>query len=388
MIKAASCFTQILALVDRSTFAQAIKHHKAERYAKGFSCWEQFVAMLFSQMVGANSLREISGGLASAGGKLVHLNMKKSPARSTLSYANKHRPWQVYQELFEHLLVQCRQWGGKRKRRFRFKNPLISLDATVIDLCLSLYEWAKFRRTKGAVKIHLQLDHREYLPCWALITDGKTHEATVAKTLVFEPETVVVMDRAYNNYEMFGTWTARRVWFVTRLKDNAVYHVCERRSPPKGSNVRKDQVIELTGIKAEEKCPFRLRRIVVWDEENKREIVLLTNHMTWSAATIGKIYKERWQIELFFKALKQNLCIRTFVGTSENAVKTQIWIALIAILLLKYLMLRSTYDWSLSNLAAMVRMNLLTYRNFWKWLNRPFHEPEKDAPALQMLLLG
>jgi hypothetical protein len=155
MIKAASCFTQILALVDRSTFAQTVKHHKAERYAKGFSCWEQFVAMLFSQMVGANSLREISGGLASAGGKLVHLNMRKSPARSTLSYANQHRPWQVYQELFEHLLVQCRQWGGKRKRKFRFKNPLISLDATIIDLCLSMYEWAKFRRTKGAVKIHL-----------------------------------------------------------------------------------------------------------------------------------------------------------------------------------------------------------------------------------------
>ena len=238
------------------------------------------------------------------------------------------------------------------------------------------------------MKIHLQLDHREYLPCWALITDGKTHEATVAKTLVFEPETVLVMDRAYNNYEMFGSWTARRVWFVTCLKDNALYQVCERRSPPKGSNVRKDQVIELTGIKAGEKCPYRLRRIVVWDAENEREIVLLTNHMTWSAATIGRIYKDRWQIELFFKALKQNLCIRTFVGTSENAVKTQIWIALIAILLLKYLMLRSTYDWSLSNLAAMVRMNLLTYRNFWKWLNRPFHEPERDAPVLQMQLLG
>jgi hypothetical protein len=388
MIKAASCFTQILALVDRPTFAQAVRHHKAERYAKGFSCWEQFVAMLFSQLVGANSLREISGGLASAGGKLVHLNMKKSPPRSTLAYANEHRPWQVYQELFEHLLVQCRQWGGQRKRKFRFKNPLISLDATIVDLCLSMYEWAKFRRTKGAVKIHLQLDHREYLPCWALITDGKTHESTVAKTLVFEPETVVVMDRAYNNYEMFGSWTARRVWFVTRLKDNAVYHVCERRPPPKGSNVRKDQVIELTGIKAGGKCPFRLRRIVVWDEENEREIVLLTNHMTWSAATIGKIYKERWQIELFFKALKQNLCIRTFVGTSENAVQTQIWIALIAMLLLKYMMMRSTFEWSLSNLASMVRMNLLTYRNFWRWLNLPFHEPERDAPVLQMLLLG
>jgi hypothetical protein len=251
-----------------------------------------------------------------------------------------------------------------------------------------MHEWARFRRTKGAVKIHLQLDHKKYLPSWALITDVKIHDVTAAKTLVFEPETVVAMDRAYNDYEMMGNWTARRVWFVTRLKDNALYRVCERRTPPKGSNIRKDQVIEPTGVKAQEKCPYRPRRIVVWDEENKREIVLLTNHLTWSATTIGKIYKERRQIELFFKALKQNLCIRTFVGPSENAVKTQIWISLIAMLLLKYLIMRSTYEWSLSNLAAMVRMNPLTYRNFWIWLNRPFHEPEKDAPALQMLLLG
>jgi len=341
--------------------------------------------MLFAQLSGANSLREIEGGLASAGGKLVHLNMRRAPSHSTLSYANAHRPWQVYQSLFEQLLARTYEWGGRRKRKFRFKNPLVSMDSTVIDLCLSMYEWAKFRRTKGAVKIHLQLDHQDYLPRWALITDGKTHDVTVAKKAHFKPETVVVMDKAYNDYGMFVAWTDNRVWFVTRMKDNALYRVVERRSPPQRSNVREDQVIRLTGVNAEEKCPHLLRRIVVWNEEQKREIILLTNRLDWSAATIGRIYKERWQIEIFFKALKQNLCIRTFVGTSENAVKTQIWISLIAILLLKYLQLRSTYAWSLSNLAALVRMNMLVYREFWKWLNRPFAELEVAHP-LQLKL--
>jgi hypothetical protein len=385
MIKAASCFTQILNLIDRPTFARIVFEHHAERCAKGFSSWEQLTSMLFAQLSGANSLREIEGGLASAGGKLVHLNMRRSPSRSTLSYANAHRPWQVYQSLFEKLLASTYEWSGRRKRKFRFKNPLISMDSTVIDLCLSMYEWAKFRRAKGAVKIHLQLDHQDYLPRWALITDGKTHDVTVAKKAHFEPETMVVMDKAYNDYGMFGAWTDNRVWFVTRMKDNALYRVVERRSPPQRSNVRKDQVIRLTGVNAAEKCPHLLRRIVVWNEEQKREIILLTNRLDWSAATIGRIYKERWQIEIFFKALKQNLCIRTFVGTSENAVKTQIWISLIAILLLKYLQLRSTYAWSLSNLAALVRMNMLVYRELWKWLNRPFAELEVAHP-LQLKL--
>jgi hypothetical protein len=388
MIKAASCFTQILNLIDRPAFAKIIFQHQAERFAKGFSSWEQFTAMLFAQLSGANSLREIEGGLASAGGKLVHLNMHRTPSHSTLSYANSHRPWQVYQSLFEQLLTRAYDWSGQRKRKFRFHNPLVSMDSTVIDLCLSMYEWAKFRRTKGAVKIHLQLDHQEYLPRWALVTDGKTHDVTVAKKVHFEPETVIVMDKAYNDYGMFGAWTDSRVWFVTRMKNNALYRVVERRKPPRGSNVRVDQVIRLTGVQTEEKCPHRLRRIVVWNEEQKRRIVLLTNRLDWSAATIGRIYKERWQIEIFFKAIKQNLCLRTFVGTSENAVKTQIWISLIAILLLKYLQLRSTFSWSLSNLAAMVRMNMLVYREFWKWLNRPFAEVEVAHPLQLKLPLG
>jgi hypothetical protein len=386
MIKSVSCFSQMLCLVNRHDFVKSVKQHKAERYIKGFESWEQFVAMLFGQLAGAQSLREISGGLASAGGKVFHLNMRHAPSRSTLSYANRHRPWQVYQTLFERLFTQCVQWGVNRKRKFRFKNPLISLDATVIDLCLSLFPWAAYRSTKGAVKIHLQLNHQGYLPQWALVTEGKVQDVTVAKRLHFEPGTVVVIDRGYVDYGLFSRWTKAGILFVTRMKDRAVYAVETRRAVLKRSNIRKDEVIRFAERHMENKCPHRFRRIVVWDKEQKREIVLLTNHLDWSAATIAAIYKDRWQIEAFFKALKQNLLIRTFLGTNDNAVKTQIWIALIAMLLLKFLQLRSTFEWSLSNLAAMIRMNILTYRNFWRWLNQPYGEPPSTVPAHQLPL--
>jgi len=386
MITTASCFSQVLSLVDRHDFARAVRHYDAEKATKGFSSWAQFVAMLFGQMVGANSLREICGGLATALGKLVHLGMKGAPQRSTLAYANKHRPWQVFESVFLSVLERCQVQAATKKRKFRFKNPLRSLDATVIDLCLEVFDWARFRRTKGAIKLHAQLDHQGCLPCWALVTDGKTHEVTAARQLALAPGTIVAMDRGYNDYRLFAAWTEEGVYFVTRAKDNMVYEVVQKHEVRECGNVLRDETIRLTGVNAEEKCPHPLRRIVVWDEENRREIVLLTNILHFAASTVARIYKERWQIELFFKALKQYLRVKTFVGTSENAVKTQIWTALIAILLLKYLQLKSSLNWSFSNLAAMLRMNLLTYRDLWAWLDKPFEEPNVGPPVQEALL--
>jgi hypothetical protein len=354
--------------------------------AKGFSSWDQFVAMLFCQMAAADSLREICGGLATAMGKLVHLGLKEAPKRSTLAYANRHRPWQVYEEVFLSVLGRCQGLAAGKRRRFRFKNPLRSLDATVIDLCLKVFDWARFRRTKGAIKLHLQLDHQGCLPCWALVTDGKTHEVKVAQRLSFEPGTIVVEDRGYNDYRLFSRWTEEGVFFVTRSKENMDYEVMESREVPERGHVLKDQVIRLTGVQAQQKCPHRLRRIVVWDEEKQEEIVLLTNIFHFAASTVAAIYKDRWQIELFFKALKQYLKVKTFVGTSENAVKTQIWTALIAILLLKFLQLKSSWAWSLSNLAAMVRLNLLTYRDLWAWLDTPYQVPVVEPGEEQLSL--
>ncbi len=388
MSTTASCFAQVLSLVDRNDFALAVIDRHGERGSKGFSCWDQFVSMLFCQMGGANSLREICGGLATAMGKLVHLGMEQAPARSTLAYANEHRPWQIYEDIFYSVLGRCQTLAATKKRKFRFKNPLHSMDATVIDLCLKTFDWARFRRTKGAIKLHLQLDHQGCLPCWALVTDGKTHEVKVAQQLSFAPGTIVAMDRGYNDYRLFSTWTEAGVFFVTRAKDNMVYEVVEERDVPMRSNVLSDETIRLTGVGAEQKCPHLLRQIVVWDEENAREIVLLTNIFHLAASTVAAIYKERWQIELFFKALKQYLKVKTFVGTSENAVKTQIWVALIAILLLKFLQLRSSWTWSLSNLAALLRFNLLTYRDLWAWLDAPFHIPILEPQLEQLELFG
>lgn len=375
MIAVASCFSQLLSLVDRAAFARAVRGHQADRGAKGFSCWEQFVAMLFCQMGGAHSLREICGGLATAMGKLVHLGLRQAPHRSTLAYANTHRPWQLYETVFEDLLKSCQALAATKRRRFRFKHPLRSLDATVIELCVTLFDWARFQRTKGAVKLHLQLDHQGYLPCCAVLTDANTSELSVARQLEFSPGSIVVMDRGYLDYTLYQRWSQAGVYFVTRAHSNMVYQVLEVREVPRRSNVLRDETIQLSSAYARKRCTTILRRVGVWNAEHEREFVFLTNITHLAASTIAAIYKERWQIELFFKALKQNLKIKTFVGTSENAVQIQIWTALITMLLLKYLLLKSTWAWSLSNLAAMLRFNLLSYRDLWAWLNAPFEIP-------------
>jgi len=386
MVRTASCFAQALSLINRYEFERLVQKHGAAWRTKGFSCWDQFVAMLFCQMASACSLREICDGLATALGKLIHLGLKEAPRRSTLAYANGHRPWQLYRGIFEHVLGRCQTLAVSKGRKFRFKNPLKSIDATVIGLCKEMFDWARFRRTKGAIKLHLQLDHRGCLPCWAWLTEGKTHEVTIARRLSFAPGTIVVVDLGYTDYRMFAAWTDAEVFFVTKKKKNVVYQVKERCRRSEQGAILRDQIIRLTGPRAADKCPHALRLVVVWDEKKQREIELLTNIFHLSARTIAAIYKDRWQIEIFFKALKQNLKVKTFVGTSENAVQIQIWTALIAMLLLKFMQLKSSWSWSLSNLAAMLRMNLLTYRDLWLWLDNPFPKLDQQPEETQLLL--
>lgn len=369
-----SIFSQLLQLFPRTEFYHAVRKTKAERHARGFHCWAQFVAMLFCQLGRAHSLREICGGLASCEGKLTHLGIE-APSRSTLAYANEHRPWELYQCIFFELLKRCRLQAMDFKRKFRFKNKLMSIDSTTIDLCVKVFDWARFRRTKGAVKLHLVLDHDGYLPSYAHITEGKVSDVKVAHMLQFDPGTIVVDDRGYNDYGLWGKWCAQEVFFVTRMKTNTLYEVCEEKECLPNSPVIKDQIIRLTGEEAEEKCPFYLRRIEWFDEDRQELFEFVTNHMKLSAFTIAAIYKDRWQIEIFFKMLKQNLKIKTFVGTSANALKIQIWTALIAMLILKYLQMKSSFKWSLSNLVALLRMNLFTYRDLWAWLNEPLGTP-------------
>lgn len=388
MVQAASLFNQLLHHFPRTEFAALVKKHKAEHCAKGFTCWTQFVSMLFCQLGRADSLREICSGLACCVGRLVHLGIAKAPCRSTLSYANEHRPAALFEELFWTASARFREQqalGGK-KHKFRFKNKLLSLDSTTISLCLTMFPWAKFRRAKGGVKAHVLLDHDDYLPAYVLLTEAKRSDVRLADSFALNPGSIVAMDRGYTDYALFGRWTMAGIYFVTRLKDKAAYEVVAECELPANRGILADQIIRLTGTQAQTDCPCLLRRVVVWDADNEREIVLLTNLLEFGATTIAAIYKERWQIELFFKALKQNLTVKTFVGTSENALRIQIWTALIAMLLLKWLHHLSKANWSLSNLACMLRLNLFTYRELTKWLNDPMETPPLVPLAEQLTL--
>lgn len=387
MERVSSIFRQILKFFPRTVFDAAVKRHEAEKHAKGMTCWSQFIAMMFCHLGGARSLREIVGGLAASEGKLKHLGVARAPTRSTLAYANQHRPWQLYRTIFEELVKICQAEARDKQRSFRFRHPLLSLDSTVIPVCAAMFDWAKYVKTKGAVKVHTVLDNRSVLPQYAVITNGKTADVKVARGLKFEPGTILVMDRGYEDHNWWRELDRDGVFFVTRLKDSTGYTIfAEQPQPPEP--ILRDEVIILDSDKDRDK-PMRLRRIEVWLEEKQDTIVFVTNNLKLAASTIADIYRDRWQIELFFKAIKQSLRIRSFIGTSENAVQTQIWTALIAMVVLRYLQLRSTWPWSLSNLIALLRHQLFVYRDLWTWINQPFRPPvDLDDGQMALALIA
>jgi IS4 transposase len=372
MPKVCSIFSQLLQIFPRLEFEQLVQQHRAERHARGFSCWGQMVAMLFCQLGQAQSLREICGGLASCEGKLRHLGLPEAPKRSTLAYANQHRPWQLFESVFEQLYQRC-QSQMRFPRSFRFRHRLLSLDSTMIDLCASLYDWAAYKRTKGAIKLHLLLDHQSYLPQLVVITPGKVQEIEVARRLRFQPGTIVVFDRAYVDYAWFQQLTQQGVFFVTRLREDAHYRVLEQRGVPQKGPICRDEVILLGSHWYRQPGPLRRLEVEVPDWE--QPLLLLTNHLSFGPTTVARLYRQRWQVEIFFRTLKQNLRVKSFVGTSPNALKIQIWTALIAVLLLKYMQWRARFGWSLSNLVALLRQQLFVYRPLWRWLDQPFEPP-------------
>ena len=386
MEQVCSIFSQILKFFPRTVFQAAVQQYQAEKHAKGMTCWSQFIALLFCHLGGARSLREITNGLAASEGKLRHLGVAIAPTRSTLAYANEHRPWQLYRTVFEELVRLCQVEAKDKKRKFRFRHPLLTLDATVIPVCVSMFEWAKYVKTKGAVKMHLVLDNSTLLPQYAVITEGNTADIKAAKKMEFRAGAMLVFDRGYEDHEWWRKLTTDGVNFVSRLKDSTSYVILEERPASPDANVLRDEVIILAGEKDPNQA-MRLRRIEVWLEDKKDTLVFVTNHRKLAATAIAAIYKDRWQIELFFKAIKQSLRIKTFIGTSENAVQIQIWTALIAMVLVRFLQLRSGWKWGLSNLVALLRQQLFVYRNLWKWLAEPFCPPvELEDPQMTLAL--
>jgi len=387
MLKPASLFSQLLSEIFTAVnFDNLVAKWGAERHAKGFRSKTQLISMLFCHLAGADSLREIVNGLSCCNGKLVHLGIKEPPRRSTLSYANNHRKAELFEELFWKLSDHFRSTGsmGCRKKKFRFKNKLLSFDSTTISLCLSLFPWAEFRRAKGGVKVHVLLDHDDYMPSFVSITEAKTHDSRMSKELVLKPGSIVALDRGYVDFGQFRAWTDQGVFFVTRMKDNCVYSVDKVRPLPENGHVLSDEIVRLTGTGMEEKYPEPLRRITAENPETGENIVLLTNHLRFAASTISEIYRDRWEIELFFKTLKQNLKVKTFVGESENALRIQIWTALISLLVIKWLHHQSKAGWSFSNMATMLRLNLFTYRALRAWLDEPYETPPIVPEAEQL----
>jgi hypothetical protein len=364
-----SILNQLLQIFPRAEFEKAVRETKAERHARGFRCWDQFVAMMFCHLADANSLREICGGLASSEGRLSHLGTRV-PARSTLAYANGHRDWKLYEKVFYQFYEFCVADLGM-KTKFKFKNPLLSIDSTHIGLCSEMFPWATYSRQKGALKLHFTLDHAGYMPSAMVITTGKYSELIVARRQKWDAGTILLFDRGFVDFGWFNRLSEQKVWFITRVKADMPYAVVETRHIQKG----RDEIVRLTGKTARKKYPGLLR-VVTLEKETGECFQFLTNNMTLAASTIAAAYKDRWEIENFFRALKQNLKIKSFLSTSPNAVWIQIWTAVIAMLLIRYLQLKSKVDWAFSNLAYFLRMNLFIYRDLWEWLEKPFAPPD------------
>jgi len=376
-------FSQLLNLIPRHEFETLAKQHHSGRSFRSASRWSQFVTMAMGQLSGRNSLRDIVENISAQSHRLYHLGSAKL-SRSNLSRINENKPCALYEALFEKLLKRCQ--GVVPGHQFRFKNPLYSLDASTIDLCLSVFPWAKFRTTKGAVKLHVGLNHAGYLPEFVTLTEGRKHDVTVGRILKFPKGSIVVMDKAYNDYTWYKQLTDNGIFFVTRLKTNAKYRVIERREILQNKGLTSDQTIEFTGLQIANKCPVQLRRIGYRDQATGKHYIFLTNNFKLAARTIADIYKARWQVELFFKWIKQNLKIKSFVGTSKNAVMTQIWIALCMYLLLAFLKFQSKLTKSMQQILRLLQLNLFEKRDMMALL-RGDPPPDRMPDPNQMVML-
>jgi len=369
-------FSQIISKLDRNIFSKIVKSKLTDKHQKGYNSWTHLVSMLFCQFAKSQSVRDISNGLRSATGNLNHLGIQKAPSKSTISYQNKHRNWELFREYYYQLLGSLGQQAGFKQVKFKIKSKIFLLDSTTISLCLSLFDWAKYKTAKGAVKMHTLLDFDGNLPAYVNITNGKTADNKGAYEIPLLKGSVIVADRFYNDFSLLNIWDSKGVYFVIRHKENIQYTVVKENELPENrhQHILIDEIIELKNISSKVKYPKKLRRVVVWDDINSQTIELITNHMKWTANTIGELYKSRWQIEIFFREIKQLLHIKSFIGTSENAVMIQIWTALITILVLKALKAIAKFSWHLSNLVAFIRLNLFVKINLQQWLDKPFDD--------------
>jgi hypothetical protein len=347
-------FGQMLDMLPRGEFDRDVAYTQADRYTKHYTAWNQLLVNLYAQATGKKSLRDIETGLKMHQSLWYHWGLENA-ARSTISYANQKRSWELSQRVFYCLLEKCRDVSPTR--RFRFKNPLKALDSTTIELCLSVFPWAKFRTKKGALKLHTLLDIRGTVPEFITVSEGALHDVKAARSvfLPLSPDSIVTFDKAYTDFAWLYWLHCRKVFFVTRAKDNLCATVVGQHTVGRSKGVIADEIIEMRGPLTRKKYPEQLRRVTYYDEKKDRLYKFLTNNFTLAASTIAHIYKARWEIETFFKWIKQNLKIKTFLGTSVNAVLTQVWTAMSYYLLLTYIKYQTKYKNSLLYLTRVIR---------------------------------
>lgn len=378
-----TAFHQLLKPLSRHEFeGLAKKHHRGQKL-RSATRWDQFVGMSMSQLSGRQSLRDIESNLAAQQDKLYHLGAKPL-ARSTLARLNEQQPAELYESVFYKLLNRCKQRPSEHK--FRFKNPLYSLDASAIDLSLKLFPWAAHRADTANVKLSVGLNHGNRLPEFVALSDGNENDMVQGRKFTFPRGSIVAFDKGYVDYQWFGDLTNQGVSFVTRLRSKAVYKVLERNEVVKSKGITSDQVIQFSSTHAEKRGAPKLRRVGFIDKQSGKRYVFLTNNFTLCAATIAAIYKDRWQVELFFKAIKQNLKIKAFVGLSRNAILTQVWVAMITYLLVAFARHSAKVGWTVQRILRIIQLNLFERKSLQEILNPDPPRHKKSEPQMRFAL--
>ena len=358
MNKGSTIFTQVMGFLPRHKFRQCVNRYKGNYRVRSFTCFDQFLCMAFAQLTYRESLRDIVCCLRVMRDKLYHMGIRTKISRTTLSRANENRDWRIYCDFAQVLIHQARKLYADDDFGLELKETVYALDSTTIDLCLSLFPWARFRKTKGGVKMHTLLDLRGNIPSFVDITDAKVHDVNILDALIPEPGAIYVMDKAYLDYKRLYNLHQYAAYFVTRAKTNTQFKRLYSLPVDKSTGLRCDQIVTLTGYYTKQAYPGKLRRIKYYDSENDLKLVFLTNHFNLSAQTIADLYQSRWQIELFFKWIKQHLRIKTFYGTSENAVKTQIWIAITVYVLVAIIKKRMKIEHSLYTILQILSVSI------------------------------
>jgi hypothetical protein len=351
-------FSQLMDFITTHEFNQCVKRYNGNYKIKNFTCWEQFLCMAFAQLTYRESLRDIQACLRAANKKLYHMGIRSKVSRNTLAHANQIRDWRIYADFAQVLIKEARKLYIKEDFGVQLEQTVYALDSTIIDLCLSLFPWALFRKKKGAVKLHTLIDLRGNIPTVIFITHGKVHDVNILDDLVIEAGAIYVMDRGYLDFERLYMIHQSSAFFVTRAKSNFDFKRLHSKRVDKATGVLCDQIVTLQGFYAKKSYPDKLRRIKYYDADKKKRLVFLTNNFLLPALTIAEIYRCRWQVELFFKWIKQHLRIKAFYGTSENAVKTQIWIAISVYVLVAIIKKRLNLNLSLYTILQILSVSL------------------------------